>query len=628
MAENPDEQNPNYRSDPERLERLFKELDKNQDESVSDENYQRLLFGPSQIIWKVVIPTCQAVSVFTILMTNYQILKTRMVTSKRYGIKLFGRGSENSNKAINTLFIIMFVQTLCKVPASVYSYVAVDDKIEGNRWFAFAAYFCLFLSSTVMPVIYFSRSLAFKRALVHIRRHPFARNAYLDYAAQHGLTHHRNGRVIILTSKKIKVHKMKRLKEDLKSVAAEETKETNFMSKSKSRLTPSSTAESFVAHLRKHSVAGDTMAVPSPSKDGRPKDTDSKSGGVVAGEKGLLNNQTSDLENEHDQNPQSYSEGISNERIKSEDEKDEGNVNGLSSSPTTARTEEDEDGESSREKYKIHRRSSAAAETETAPAEDVPTHRRDPVAVADDIPTHRRNYVAAPDDVSTHRRDSVADPDDVSTHRRDSVAARDDEPTHRGDSVAAPDDVPTHRRDSVAVPDDVPTHRRDSVAAPDDVPIYRRNYVAAPDDVSTHRRDSVAARDDEPTHRGDSVAAPDDVPTHRRDPVAVPDDVPTQRRDSVAAPDDVPTHRRDSVAAPDDVPIHRRDSVAATDDLPTHRRDSVAAPDDVPTHRRDSDAAPDDVPIHFRDSVAVPDDDDVSTHVRDSVAATDDAPTR
>ena len=34
MAENPDEQNPNYRSDPERLERLFKELDKNQDGKI------------------------------------------------------------------------------------------------------------------------------------------------------------------------------------------------------------------------------------------------------------------------------------------------------------------------------------------------------------------------------------------------------------------------------------------------------------------------------------------------------------------------------------------------------------------------------------------------------------------
>ncbi|KAK3753784.1 hypothetical protein QZH41_006472 [Actinostola sp. cb2023] len=224
----------------------FKAYSCNRSESVSDETYQRLLFGPSQIIWKVVIPSCQAVSVFTILLTNYQILKTRIITSKRYGMKLFGRGSKNSNKAINTLFIIMVVQTLCKVPASVYSYVAVDDKIEGNRWFAFAAYFCLFLSSTVMPVIYFSRLLIFKRALAQIRRHPFARNAYLDYAAQHGLTHHRNGRVIMLKSKKkkIKARKMKRPEEDLKSVAAEGRKETNLTSTSKTRLTPSSTAES------------------------------------------------------------------------------------------------------------------------------------------------------------------------------------------------------------------------------------------------------------------------------------------------------------------------------------------------------------------------------------------------
>ncbi|KAK3741784.1 hypothetical protein QZH41_001546 [Actinostola sp. cb2023] len=582
-------------------------------ESVSEENYQKLLFGHNQIIWKVVIPSCQCVSVFTILLTNYQIMKTRIVTSKHYGMKLFGRGSKNSNKAINTLFIILVVQTLCKVPAEVYSYVGVDDKIEGNRW----------------------------RALAQIRRHPFAKNAYLDYAAQHGLTHHRNGRVINLKPKRKKNtdRRRKRPEEDLKSAAAEETKETNFTAKSTSRLPNSLTEESFIGK------SGDIMAVPSTSKDGRPKDTDNKSASVVTvGEKGLLNNQTSELENQHGQIPQSDREGISNERIKSEDGKDEDNVNRLSSSPITARTEEDEDGRESRENHdaekrvvhtgdvsddeqysltylhvdvQIHRESSAAAEAETAPPEDVPTHRRDSVAVPDDVPTHRRDSVAVPDDVPTHRRDSVAVADDVPTHRRDSVAVPDDVPICRRDSVAVPDDVPTHRRDSVAVPDNVPTHRRDSVAVPDDVPICRRDSVAVPDDVPTHRRDSVAVPDNVPTHRSesigvaddvpicrrDSVAVADDVPIHRRDSVAVPDNVPICRRDSVAVADDVPTHRSEAIGVPDDVPICRRDSVAAADDVPICRRDSVAVADDVPTHRRDSVAVADDVPICRRDSI-------------------------
>ncbi|KAK3698711.1 hypothetical protein QZH41_001722 [Actinostola sp. cb2023] len=564
-------------------------------EGVSDENYQKLLFGPSQIIWKVVIPSCQCVSVFTILLTNYQIMKTRIVTSKRYGMKLFGRGSKNSNKAINTLFIILVVQTLCKVPAAVYSYVGVDDKIEGNRWFAFSAYYCLFLSSSVMPVIYFSRSLTFKRALAQIRRHPLAKNAYLDYAAQHGLTHHRNGREILKLKKtKAKARKRKRPEEDLKSAAAEETKETNFTAKSTSRLPNSLTEESLIGKLSTHAVAGDIMAVPSTSKDGRPKDTDNKSASVVTvGEKGFLNNQTSELENQHEQIPQSDREGISNERIKSEDGKDKDNVNGLSSSPITARTEEYEEGHESRENHdaekrvvhtgdvsddeqysltylhvdvQIHRGSSVAAHTETAPPEDVPTHRRDSVAVPDDVPICRRDSIGVADDVPTHLRDSVAVPDDEPICRRDSIGVADDVPTHLRDSIGVADDVPICPRDSVAVADDVPTHRRDTFAVPDDVPICRRDSIGVADDVPTHLRDSVAVPDDEPICRRDSIGVADDVPTHLRDSIGVADDVPTCPRDSVAVADDVPTHRRDTFAVSDDVPICRRDSIPPADE--------------------------------------------------------------
>ena len=166
-----------------------------EEEYVSDEAYQRLLFGPNQVIWKIIIPSCQLFAVVAILMTNRLIKNSRNLVSKRYGMRTFGRGSKNSSKAVNTLTLIMVVQTLCKVPAAVYSYVAVDDRVEGNRWFAFFSYFFLFTSSSVMPLIYFWRTVAFRRTLTQFRKHPFARNAYLDYAAQHGLTSHRNGRL-------------------------------------------------------------------------------------------------------------------------------------------------------------------------------------------------------------------------------------------------------------------------------------------------------------------------------------------------------------------------------------------------------------------------------------------------
>ncbi|XP_032241063.2 uncharacterized protein LOC116619881 [Nematostella vectensis] len=162
-------------------------------EIVSDEVYQRVLFGPRQIIWKVVIPATLGTSALFILLTTCVIKKSRDDIKRRYGLRVFGRGSKDHSKALATLVINMAMQTALRIPAITYSYIAIKGDIENDRWYAFSAYFFLFASSSLMPVIFYSRAMRFRRALLQFLRHPCKASSYLDHVASLGVTMHRNG---------------------------------------------------------------------------------------------------------------------------------------------------------------------------------------------------------------------------------------------------------------------------------------------------------------------------------------------------------------------------------------------------------------------------------------------------
>lgn len=204
-------------------------------EFVTEEAYQRVLFGPNQTIWKVVIPSSLGLSIVFFLMTNRLIRKSRFEVAKRHGMRVFGKGSRNSSKAITTLLLIIVVQTLSRIPATAYSYFATDHRIEYNRWFAFFSYFFLFLSSSILPVIYYSRTKAFKRALKQMKKHPFGNNAYLDYAARHGLKQHRNGRSFAGPRGDKEVPKKNNQQGQGNYTPTEQTKDTEVSSKTLSR---------------------------------------------------------------------------------------------------------------------------------------------------------------------------------------------------------------------------------------------------------------------------------------------------------------------------------------------------------------------------------------------------------
>ena len=73
-------------------------------------------------------------------------------------------------KAITTIAITIATYFLCYVPSIVYAVVGLQNKNQAEHWFGFSAWYCLHISSSVNPLIYYLannrfRSAAFKQFL-------------------------------------------------------------------------------------------------------------------------------------------------------------------------------------------------------------------------------------------------------------------------------------------------------------------------------------------------------------------------------------------------------------------------------------------------------------------------------
>ncbi|EDO38364.1 predicted protein [Nematostella vectensis] len=160
------------------------------DETVPDETYQRVLFGPEQIIWKVVIPCTFHAGGFIKCAGDQKELPCRQYALRYESGR---RRKQDSSKALLTLAITIGTQTVLRLPAISYSYIGVRGDIEGDRWYAFYTYFFLFAASSLMPIIFYCRTNRFRRALIQFMRHPLKASAFLDHAASMGVRVHRNG---------------------------------------------------------------------------------------------------------------------------------------------------------------------------------------------------------------------------------------------------------------------------------------------------------------------------------------------------------------------------------------------------------------------------------------------------
>ncbi|KAJ7358739.1 hypothetical protein OS493_021515 [Desmophyllum pertusum] len=75
-------------------------------------------------------------------------------------------------KASKTISITIAAYFACYVPSVVYAIVAVQKKTLAESWFGFFAYYSLYLSSAVNPIIYYVRSSRFRSAFRQFLKDP------------------------------------------------------------------------------------------------------------------------------------------------------------------------------------------------------------------------------------------------------------------------------------------------------------------------------------------------------------------------------------------------------------------------------------------------------------------------
>ena len=75
-------------------------------------------------------------------------------------------------KASKTIAITIAAYFACYVPSVVYAIVAVPKETLTESWFAFFAYYSLYLSSAANPIIYYVRSSRFRSAFRQFLKDP------------------------------------------------------------------------------------------------------------------------------------------------------------------------------------------------------------------------------------------------------------------------------------------------------------------------------------------------------------------------------------------------------------------------------------------------------------------------
>ena len=75
-------------------------------------------------------------------------------------------------KAITTIAITIATYFLCYVPSIVYAVVGLQNKNQAEHWFGFSAWYCLYISSAVNPLIYYLRNNRFRSAFKQFLKDP------------------------------------------------------------------------------------------------------------------------------------------------------------------------------------------------------------------------------------------------------------------------------------------------------------------------------------------------------------------------------------------------------------------------------------------------------------------------
>ena len=88
-------------------------------------------------------------------------------------------------KAIKTIGITIDAYFLCYVPAIVYAVVGLQKENLADSWFGFIAWYSLYISSALNPIIYYLRARRCRSAFKQFLKDPFGSSAFKENSEGH-----------------------------------------------------------------------------------------------------------------------------------------------------------------------------------------------------------------------------------------------------------------------------------------------------------------------------------------------------------------------------------------------------------------------------------------------------------
>lgn len=83
-------------------------------------------------------------------------------------------------KAITTISITIVAYFVCYVPSIAYTVVGLQSENQEEHWFGFGAWYCLYISNAVNPLIYYLRTNRFRSAFKQFLKDPLGSSDFKE----------------------------------------------------------------------------------------------------------------------------------------------------------------------------------------------------------------------------------------------------------------------------------------------------------------------------------------------------------------------------------------------------------------------------------------------------------------
>lgn len=110
-------------------------------------------------------------------------------------------------KAITTISLTIVAYFVCYIPSIVYAVVGLQSENQVEHWFGFSAWYCLYMSNAVNPLVYYLRTNRFRSAFKQFLKDPLGSSDFKEKPHSR-----RNGE-----KRKVEIHIKKRNDENIKT---------------------------------------------------------------------------------------------------------------------------------------------------------------------------------------------------------------------------------------------------------------------------------------------------------------------------------------------------------------------------------------------------------------------------